>query len=83
MHSFRRGGASFISNLEFRVKLYNFLGNWASDCYLRYLRFTCESLLGAAFIVSSSVPIFNLASFWQAACLVFMCILCTFDYYVF
>ena len=58
MHSFRRGGASFYFNSGVSGEIIQLFGNWASDCYLRYLRFTRESLLDAAYIVSRSVPRF-------------------------
>ena len=58
MHSFRRGGASFYFNSGVPGEIIQLFGNWASDCYLRYLRFTRESLLDAAYIVSRSVPRF-------------------------
>lgn len=58
MHSFRRGGASFYFSSGVPGEIVQLFGNWASDCYLRYLRFTRESLLEAAFLVSRSVPRF-------------------------
>ena len=58
MHSFRRGGASFYFQSGVTGEIVQLFGNWASDCYLRYLRFTRESLLDAAFTVSRSVPRF-------------------------
>ena len=58
MHSFRRSGASFYFNSGVPGEIIQLFGNWASDCYLRYLRFTRESLLDAAYIVSRSVPRF-------------------------
>ena len=58
MHSFRRGGASFYFKSGVPGEIVQLFGNWASDCYLRYLRFTRESLLDVGFIVSHSVPRF-------------------------
>ena len=57
-HSCRRGGATFYFKSGVPGEIIQLFGNWASDCYLRYLRFTRESLLDAAFIVSRSVPRF-------------------------
>ena len=54
-------------------------GNWASDCY----RFTRESLLDAAYIVSRSVPRFLFGRFFggfEAARRVFMLIYVFVDY---
>ena len=58
MHSFRRVGASFYFKSGVPGEIVQLFGNWASDCYLRYLRFTRESLLDVGFIVSHSVPRF-------------------------
>ena len=58
MHSFRRGGAFFYFKSGVPGEIIQLFGNWASDCYLRYLRFTRESLLDATFIVSRSGPLF-------------------------
>ena len=52
MHSFRRGAASFYLKAGVPGEIIQLLWNWASDCYLRYLRFSKESLLNAASLVS-------------------------------
>ena len=76
-HSCRRGGASFYFKSGVPGGIVQLFGNWASDCYLRYFRFTRESLLDAAFIVSRSVPCFLIWPFfggYEAGCLDLMCI---------
>ena len=55
MHSFRRGTASFYFKAGVLGEIIQLFGNWASDCYLRYLRFSRESLLNAASLVSEWV----------------------------
>ena len=55
MHSFRRGGASFYFRAGVSGEVIQLLGNWASDCYIRYLRFSDASLLHAASVVSKNL----------------------------
>ena len=55
MHSFRRGAASFYFKAGVSGEIIQLFGNWASDCYLRYLRFSRESLLNAASLVSERI----------------------------
>ncbi|XP_052778483.1 uncharacterized protein LOC128215918 [Mya arenaria] len=52
MHSFRRGGASFYFKCGVPGELIQLFGNWKSDCYLRYLRFSFSSMTDAARLVA-------------------------------
>ena len=47
-HSFRRGGASFAFKAGVPSELVKLLGDWRSNCYLRYLHFPLESKTQAA-----------------------------------
>ena len=40
LHSFRRGGASFLHTANISGQVIKILGNWASDAYLRYIDVT-------------------------------------------
>ena len=40
MHSFRRGGCSFLHNADIPNQLIKILGNWALEAYLRYIDVT-------------------------------------------
>ena len=57
MHSFRKDGTFFYFKSGVLGAIVQLFRNWASDCYLRYLIVTRESLLDAVFIVSRSVPV--------------------------
>ena len=48
MHSLRRGGATFLHEADIPGKIIQLLGNWASDCYLRYIDLTLQKRVEAA-----------------------------------
>ena len=48
MHSFRRGGATFLHEADIPGQIIKLLGNWASDCYLRYIDLTLNKRVQAA-----------------------------------
>ena len=48
MHSFRRGVATFYFKSGVPGELVQLFGNWKSDCYLRYLRFSNETMIEAS-----------------------------------
>ena len=50
-HSFRRGGASFAFLCGVPAELIKVLGNWKSDCYMKYLHFPLESRLAASQLI--------------------------------
>ena len=56
MHSFRHALLYFKTGVP--GEIVQLFGKWASDCYLRYLRLTHESLLDVAINVSHTVPRF-------------------------
>ena len=47
-HSFRRGGASFTFLCGVPSELIKILGDWKSDCYLKYLYFPLEARISAS-----------------------------------
>ena len=46
-HSFRRGGCTFAFLSGVPPELIKLLGNWRSDCYLKYLEFPLEARTAA------------------------------------
>ena len=46
-HSFRRGGATFAYLCGVPTEIIKLLGNWRSDCFLRYLHLPLEARLAA------------------------------------
>ena len=48
MHSFRRGGATFLHEANIPGQIIKLLGDWASDCYLRYIDLTLNARTQAA-----------------------------------
>ena len=40
LHSFRRGGCTFLHNSNISGQVRKVLGNWASEAYLRYIDVT-------------------------------------------
>ena len=48
MHSFRRGGASFLNSANLPAQMIRLLGNWASESYLRYIDLTLKKRVEAA-----------------------------------
>ena len=48
MHSFRRGGISFLHDCNISSQLLKTLGNWASEAYLRYIDITLGKRVEAA-----------------------------------
>ena len=61
MHSFRRDGAFFYFKSGIPGEIVQLFGNWASDCYIRYLRFTRESFL----MLPLLFPVAFLKLIWQ------------------
>ena len=50
-HSFRRGGATFAYLCGVPAEIIKILGNWKSDCYLKYLHLPLEARIAAAELV--------------------------------
>ena len=54
-HSFRRGGATFAYICGVPAEIIKLLGNWKSDCYLRYLHLPLEARLAASELVKMRI----------------------------
>ena len=50
-HSFRRGGATFAFLCGVPAEIIKVLGNWKSDCYLKYLHLPLEARIVASELV--------------------------------
>ena len=48
MHSCRRGGATFLHEADIPGQIIKLLGDWASDCCLRYIDLTLDKRVQAA-----------------------------------
>ena len=59
-HSFRRGGASFAFLCGIPAELIKVLGNWKSDCYMKYLHFPLESRIAASDLMRIRIINMNL-----------------------
>ena len=55
MHSFRRGGATFYFKSGVPGELVQLFGNWKSDCYLRYLRISNDTMIQASSRVANAL----------------------------
>ena len=54
-HSFRRGGASWAFAAEVPTELIQLYGDWKSDAYKRYLKFTLEDKISVAQRMTSHI----------------------------
>ena len=54
-HSIRRGGCSFMAECNIRTELIATVGNWKSDCYLRYIDWAMKNRIEAATIMADNV----------------------------
>ena len=50
-HSFRRGGATFAYLCGVPTEIIKLLGNWRSDCYLRYIHLPLEARIAASELI--------------------------------
>ena len=50
-HSFRRGGATFAYLCGVPSEVIKLLGNWRSDCYLKYLHLPLEIMMAASELI--------------------------------
>ena len=47
MHSYRRGGVTFLHSAKIPTQVIKLLGNWASEAYLHYIDITLNSQVQA------------------------------------
>ena len=50
-HSFRRGGATFAYLCGVPTEIIKLLGNWKSDCYLKYIHLPLEARIAASELI--------------------------------
>ena len=58
-HSFRRGGATFAYLCGVPAEIIKLLGNWKSDCYLKYLHLPLEARIAASELIKIRLLHFN------------------------
>ena len=54
-HSFRRGGASYLYSIGGTTLMVQFLGDWASQVFTRYLHLSLEGRLEAQELIASNI----------------------------
>ena len=54
-HSFRRGGATWAFVSEVPSELIQLYGDWKSDAYKRYLKFSLENKISVAYRMTSHI----------------------------
>ena len=59
-HSFRRGGATFLHSCGGTALMVQASGDWASQCFTRYLHLSFSERLRSQFLIAQGIAAFSL-----------------------